>query len=177
MNRYHKATTSLDKIIISSLLCIWTLFSYTFFHVIQTILPIAWVRYYQCILYWNFTPLFLQQELLLECLVDGYTYNVSVFFGVDESASGGVKTKSIFFQDSVQLTGLVVSLIFFLMSTSISNHVFFASCSNSTSFSGLRIQKKFKHSKLCMRGGMSLLAINSFLLLIGIDLELSISHC
>lgn len=76
------------------------------------VLLIACVRYFECILYFHFSQLFLQQELLLECLVYGYTFDVSVFFGVDESASGGVKTKSIFFQDSVQLSGLVVPLIF-----------------------------------------------------------------
>ena len=39
-------------------------------------------------------------------------FYVSVFLGADESASGGVKIKSILFQDSVQLSGLVVSAMF-----------------------------------------------------------------
>lgn len=38
---------------------------------------------------------------------------VSVFFGADESATGGVKIKSILFQDSVWVSGLMVSVIFF----------------------------------------------------------------
>jgi hypothetical protein len=41
-----------------------------------------------------------------------YVLYVSVFFGADESASGGVKIKSILFQDSVHLSGLVVSAMF-----------------------------------------------------------------
>jgi hypothetical protein len=39
-------------------------------------------------------------------------FYVSVFFGANESASGGVKVKSILFQDSVQFSGLVVSAMF-----------------------------------------------------------------
>jgi hypothetical protein len=39
-------------------------------------------------------------------------YNVVVLFGAHESASCGVKIKSILFQDSVQFSGLVVSAMF-----------------------------------------------------------------
>jgi hypothetical protein len=39
-------------------------------------------------------------------------FYVSVFFGANESASGGVKVKSILFQDSVQFSGLVISAMF-----------------------------------------------------------------
>lgn len=37
---------------------------------------------------------------------------VSVFFGVDEGATGGIKIKSVLFQDSVWVSGLAVSVIF-----------------------------------------------------------------
>lgn len=57
-----------------------------------------------------------------------YICYVSVLFGVDESASGGVKVESIFFQDSVRLSGLVVSVFFFPdVSKCDLNNVFFAS--------------------------------------------------
>lgn len=39
--------------------------------------------------------------------------DVSVFFGVDEGAKGGIKIKSIFIQDSVWCPGLMMSVIFF----------------------------------------------------------------
>jgi hypothetical protein len=40
---------------------------------------------------------------------------VSVFFGADEGAKGGVKIKSIRFQNSVSGSGLVVFLTFFFV--------------------------------------------------------------
>jgi hypothetical protein len=40
---------------------------------------------------------------------------VSVFFGADEGAKGGVKIKSICFQNSVSGSGLAVFVIFFFV--------------------------------------------------------------
>lgn len=56
------------------------------------------------------------QVIWFDLLVKAYCFicivlNVSVFFGAHESTTGGVKIESIFFQDSVWLSGLVLSAL------------------------------------------------------------------
>lgn len=88
---------------------------------------------------------------------------ISVLFGDDASSSCGIEVKSVFFQDSLQLSGFVVSATLHLLrilSFSGVSVFFFSMFLFLISFADSRVQKKPKHCKLCLSRGILLMIMN-----------------
>lgn len=98
--------------------------------------------------------------------------HTSVLFGDDASSSCRVEVKSVLFQDSLQLSGSVVSAslhfcpIFnfeIYKNFSSVSALFYSIYLFLTSFADSRVQKKPKHCKLCLSRGLLLMIMNTFL--------------